>query len=49
MDGVCSIGSEEIKMDAWGLDVVTTASQKGLGVPPGLCILVASPRAIEVW
>ncbi|KAH0582978.1 hypothetical protein H2248_010871 [Termitomyces sp. 'cryptogamus'] len=49
VDGVCSVGSEELKMDAWRLDVVTTASQKGLGVPPGLCILVASPRAIEVF
>ncbi|KAG6868743.1 hypothetical protein C0993_011322 [Termitomyces sp. T159_Od127] len=47
VDGVCSVGSEEAKMDAWGLDVVTTASQKGLGAPPGLCILVASQRAIE--
>ncbi|KAG6836773.1 hypothetical protein H0H93_003551 [Arthromyces matolae] len=48
VDGVCSVGSEEIKMDAWGLDVVVTASQKGLGAPPGLSILVASPRAIQV-
>jgi alanine-glyoxylate transaminase/serine-glyoxylate transaminase/serine-pyruvate transaminase len=35
-------------MDAWGIDVVLTASQKGLGVPPGLSILVASPKAIKV-
>ncbi|KAG6861440.1 hypothetical protein C0995_016531 [Termitomyces sp. Mi166 len=49
VDGVCSVGSEELRMDAWGFDVVTTASQKGLGAPPGLCILVASPRAIEVF
>ncbi|KAG6918982.1 hypothetical protein DXG01_010221 [Tephrocybe rancida] len=49
VDGVCSVGSEELKMDAWGLDVITAASQKGLGAPPGLCILVASPRALEVF
>lgn len=35
-------------MDEWGIDVVMTASQKGLGTPPGLSILVASTRAIKV-
>ncbi|KAI5999516.1 pyridoxal phosphate-dependent transferase [Pisolithus albus] len=36
-------------MDDWGIDVVLTASQKGLGTPPGLSILVASQRAIKVY
>ncbi|EIN06153.1 PLP-dependent transferase [Punctularia strigosozonata HHB-11173 SS5] len=49
LDAVCSVASEEIQFDAWGLDVVLTASQKGLGTPPGLSILVASQRAIKVW
>ncbi|KAJ7035673.1 pyridoxal phosphate-dependent transferase [Mycena alexandri] len=49
LDGVCSVASEELRMDAWGIDVVLTASQKGLGVPPGLSILVASLRAIKVF
>jgi len=35
-------------MDEWGVDVVMTASQKGLGTPPGLSVLVASKRAIQV-
>lgn len=48
LDGVCSVASEEILMDAWGIDVVLTASQKGLSTPPGLSILVASQKAIEV-
>ncbi len=48
MDGVCSVASEEIKMDDWDIDVVLTASQKGLGTPPGLSILVASKNAIKV-
>ncbi|KAL7280868.1 LOW QUALITY PROTEIN: hypothetical protein ACG7TL_005812 [Trametes sanguinea] len=48
LDGVCSVASEEIQMDAWGIDVVLTASQKGLGVPPGLSILVASQKAMKV-
>ncbi|CDO75828.1 hypothetical protein BN946_scf184951.g26 [Trametes cinnabarina] len=49
LDGVCSVASEEIQMDAWGIDVVLTASQKGLGVPPGLSIVVASQKAIKVY
>lgn len=48
LDGVCSVASELIRMDDWGIDVVMTASQKGLGTPPGLSILVASSRAIQV-
>ena len=35
-------------MDEWGIDVVLTASQKGLGTPPGLSILCASQRAMKV-
>ncbi|KAI9477135.1 pyridoxal phosphate-dependent transferase [Zychaea mexicana] len=49
VDGVCSVGSEEIRFDEWNLDIVITGSQKGLGVPPGLSIVVASPQAIEVF
>ena len=47
VDGVCSVGSEEICFDDWGLDVVLTASQKGIGCPAGLSILMCSGRAIE--
>lgn len=49
VDGVCSVGCEEIDFSRWGLDVVLTASQKALGVPPGLCLLLASPRAMKVF
>ncbi|KAG5636870.1 hypothetical protein H0H81_006592 [Sphagnurus paluster] len=48
-DCVCSVGSEEIRFDDWGLDVVLTASQKGLGTPPGLSIVITSQRAIKVF
>lgn len=34
-------------MDDWGVDVVIGASQKGLGAPPGLSIVIASQKAIE--
>lgn len=47
VDGVCSVGSEEIRFDDWKLDVVLTASQKGIGCPAGLSILMVSGRAIE--
>lgn len=48
LDAVCSVASEEIKFDEWGLDVVLSATQKGLGVPPGLSVVLASKRAVEV-
>lgn len=49
LDGVCSVAGEEIKQDEWGLDIVLTASQKAVGVPPGLALLVASEKAMNVW
>ncbi|KAL4946256.1 hypothetical protein BDV06DRAFT_183049 [Aspergillus oleicola] len=49
VDGVCSVGCEEIAFDEWDLDVVLTASQKAIGCPPGLSILMFSGRAIETF
>lgn len=49
LDGVCSVGAEEIQQENWGIDVVLTASQKAIGVPPGLALLVASQKAIKMW
>jgi alanine-glyoxylate transaminase/serine-glyoxylate transaminase/serine-pyruvate transaminase len=49
LDGVCSVAGENIQQDAWGIDVVLTASQKAVGVPPGLALLVASPKAIAAY
>lgn len=46
-DGVCSVGGERFEMSAWGADVMLTASQKALGVPPGLALLVVGPRALQ--
>ncbi|KAJ3093322.1 hypothetical protein HK100_006683 [Physocladia obscura] len=48
LDGVCSVGAEVIKQEEWGIDVVMTGSQKALGVPPGLAVMVVSKRAVEV-
>ncbi len=49
LDGVCSVAGEEIKQEDWGIDVVITGSQKAIGVPPGLALLVASQKAMHVW
>lgn len=48
LDGVCSVASEEIRMDDWNIDVVVSASQKGLGAPPGISVVVASQKALKV-
>jgi alanine-glyoxylate transaminase/serine-glyoxylate transaminase/serine-pyruvate transaminase len=47
-DGVCATGGERFEMAAWGADVYFTASQKAIGLPPGLGLLVASERAVAV-
>ena len=49
LDGVCSVAGEEIRQEEWGIDVVVTASQKAVGVPPGLALLVASAKAMNAW
>lgn len=49
LDGVCSVAGEEIRQDEWGIDIVLTASQKAVGVPPGLALLVASEKAIATF
>jgi alanine-glyoxylate transaminase/serine-glyoxylate transaminase/serine-pyruvate transaminase len=47
VDGVCSVAGEELQMDAWGVDLALTASQKAIGVPPGLALLMIGPRAMQ--
>ncbi|KAF7727992.1 hypothetical protein EC973_006757 [Apophysomyces ossiformis] len=48
VDGVCSVGVEEMQFDKWHLDVVITGTQKGLSAPPGLCVVVVSQHALNV-
>ncbi len=45
-DGVCGAAGERFEMAAWDADVYFTGSQKALGLPPGLALMVASPRAL---
>jgi alanine-glyoxylate transaminase/serine-glyoxylate transaminase/serine-pyruvate transaminase len=49
LDGVCSVAGEEIRQEEWSLDLAFTASQKAIGVPPGLALLVAGPRAMDAF
>ena len=48
-DGVCATAGEECRQEEWGIDVYFTASQKAIGVPPGLALLMFSPRALEAF
>ena len=49
VDGVCSVAGEELRQEEWGVDLALTASQKAIGVPPGLALVVAGPRAMEAF
>ncbi len=49
VDGVCSVAGEELQMDNWGVDLALTASQKAIGVPPGLALLMIGPRTLEAF
>ncbi|MDK9697764.1 MAG: aminotransferase class V-fold PLP-dependent enzyme [Siculibacillus sp.] len=48
VDGIASIGCIPFEMEAWGVDVAVTASQKGLMMIPGLAFVAASPKAKAV-
>ncbi|MCL6581474.1 MAG: alanine--glyoxylate aminotransferase family protein [Firmicutes bacterium] len=48
VDAVTSLGGVPVEVDAWGLDVVYSGSQKCLSCPPGLAPLTLSDRAVEV-
>lgn len=45
VDTIASLGCMPFEMDAWGVDVALTGSQKGLMCPPGLSFVAAGPRA----
>jgi alanine-glyoxylate transaminase/serine-glyoxylate transaminase/serine-pyruvate transaminase len=49
VDGVCATAGEEFRQSAWGVDACVTASQKALGVPPGLAVAVFGPKAIAAF
>ena len=45
VDAVSSLGIADLQMDAWGVDVVVSGSQKGLMLPPGLSLCAVSQKA----
>ncbi len=47
VDAVSSFGGVHIPVDAWGLDVCLTSSQKALALPPGLALAAVSDRVLE--
>jgi alanine-glyoxylate transaminase / serine-glyoxylate transaminase / serine-pyruvate transaminase len=49
VDGVCATAAEEFRQTDWGVDACVTASQKAIGVPPGLALAVFGPAAIAAF
>jgi len=45
VDGISGLGAMPFEMDAWGVDVVVSASQKAWMASPGIAIAALSPRA----
>ena len=48
VDAVTSLGSHDVRMDEWDIDVCYSASQKCLGAPPGLAPISLGSRAMAV-
>ncbi len=47
VDAISSLGAVPLEVDAWGIDVAVSGSQKALMCPPGLAMASVSPRALE--
>ncbi len=47
MDGVTTIGGDEVLADKWGVDIAVVGSQKCIGAPPGLSAISVSEKAWE--
>ena len=47
VDSVSGLAASPFRMDEWGFDVVVTASQKALAVPPGIAMVAVAQRAWE--
>ena len=49
VDAVTSLGSYNIPVDEWGIDVIGSGSQKGFMLPPGLGFVTASDKAWKAY
>ncbi|MEH2005475.1 alanine--glyoxylate aminotransferase family protein [Nostoc sp.] len=47
VDTVTSLGGVPLFLDAWGVDLAYSCSQKGLGCPPGASPFTMNARAVE--
>ena len=47
VDAVSSLGIADLPMDAWGVDLIVSGSQKGLMLPPGVSFCALSEKAWE--
>ena len=47
VDAVSSLGGTKIEMDAWGIDLLLTSSQKCLALPPGLSLCAVNDRDMD--
>ncbi|WP_434730887.1 alanine--glyoxylate aminotransferase family protein [Thermogladius sp. KZ2Tp1] len=47
VDAVSAMGAADIKVDAWGIDLVFASSQKAFGLPPGLAMAAVSEEVFE--
>jgi len=45
VDAISALGAVNLPMDAWGIDILITGSQKALGLPPGLAMVGLSDKA----
>ncbi|MGR3713419.1 MAG: pyridoxal-phosphate-dependent aminotransferase family protein [Shimia sp.] len=48
VDCIASLGCDRFEMDAWGVDVMVAACQKGLMVPPGMAFVFFNDKAAAV-
>ena len=46
VDGISGLGAMPFEMDAWGIDLVVSASQKAWMASPGIAIAALGPRAV---
>lgn len=45
VDSIACLGCDRMEMDAWGVDVLVTGSQKGLMTPPGMGFVFYNDKA----
>ncbi len=47
VDCIASLGVDRFEMDAWGVDVMVTGSQKGLMTPAGISFVFFNDKAVQ--